>query len=382
MPGIAGIISCGPTGEEESQLGAMIQCMLHEPFYTSGRYVNQERGIFVGFVSIRGSFSDCMPVFNEKRTIVLFLTGECYVDDRVLSELRGQGHDVDGSNAGFLVHLYEERRDLFFRDLNGWFNGLLLDMEAGKAFLFNDRYGIRRIYYHETEAGFFFSSESKSLLKILPALRTLKKESVAEFLVYDAILEDKSYFPGVFTLPPASAWIFEKGRPKAERKGYLDVGRLESQVPLGQSEFEEEFIGLFRTILPRYFRGGRIGMSLTGGLDTRLIMAGLNPEAGRLPCYTFGGKYRNIFDVRLAPRVAEICGQDHRTLLLDDEAFLKDYPAHLARSIYVTDGIESVDKTDVIHFNTLAREVAPSECRGSTAARSSRMSWVSRTGRP
>ena len=56
----------------------------------------------------------------------------------------------------------------FLEKLNGWFSGVLLDLRAQKLVLFNDRYGVNRIYYHEDASGFYFSSEAKALLKILP----------------------------------------------------------------------------------------------------------------------------------------------------------------------------------------------------------------------
>ena len=45
-------------------------------------------------------------------------------------------------------------------------------------------------------------------------------------------------------------------------------------------------------------------MSLTGGLDTRMIMACRKPDPGSLPCYTFGSMFRENQDVRVARRVA------------------------------------------------------------------------------
>ncbi|OEU83886.1 MAG: hypothetical protein BA865_10360 [Desulfobacterales bacterium S5133MH4] len=93
-------------------------------------------------------------------------------------------------------------------------------------------------------------------------------------------------------------------------------------------------------ILPRYFAGGPVGIGLTGGLDTRLIMACRNPKPGELPCYTFGGSYRDIFDVRIAPKVAAACGQSHKALRLDDGLLLKEYPSQVEKTTYISDGLE------------------------------------------
>ena len=58
---------------------------------------------------------------------------------------------------------------------------------------------------------------------------------------------------------------------------------------------------VFSRNLPRYFDGGqRVGLSLTAGLDTRMIMAWHKPPQGSLPCYSFGGIFRESQDVLVA----------------------------------------------------------------------------------
>jgi asparagine synthase (glutamine-hydrolysing) len=362
MPGITGIISKQLKGNEEEKLNIMLNSMLHEPFYTHGTYINRELGFFIGYVSIEDSFSDCMPIYNEKKDLVLFLTGECYIDDNIINDLKHRGHDFNPVNASFLIHLYEEQGEDFFLNLNGWHNGILLDLKRARAVLFNDRYGIRRIYYHEDNDAFFFSSEAKFLLKAFPALRELNPRSIGEYLTYDCVLENRTYFSNIFLLPPCSTWEFAHGR--IDKKQYLDPATLENQPILSEYQFFEELANTFKRILPRYFSGKSIGMSLTGGLDTRSILACLNPSPGELPCYTFGGTYRDTLDVRIAPQVAKACNQTHQVLKLDDAKYLSEYPSHVERSIYISDGLESVDKADVIYFSKLARQVAPVRMTG------------------
>ena len=59
-----------------------------------------------------------------------------------------------------LVHLYEEEGDKFLEKLNGLFSGLLIDKRQKRAVLFNDRYGVERIYYYEVERQLLFRQRS------------------------------------------------------------------------------------------------------------------------------------------------------------------------------------------------------------------------------
>jgi asparagine synthase (glutamine-hydrolysing) len=362
MPGITGIITKQIAGNEKDKIDTMLQCMLHESFYTHGTFQSPENGFFLGFSAIENSFADCMPIFNEKKDIVLFLTGESYHDHSEIDALAQRGHSFNPQNASCLVHMYEEEGEELFKNLNGWFNGIILDMRNSKMILFNDRCGIRRIYFHEGNNIFAFSSEAKSLLKAFPELREISFKSVGEVLSRDCVLENRTYFPKINLLPPCSAWTFYNGHMK--KKVYFDMADAENQPTLSKEQFIEKLESTFIRILPRYFSNGAVGLGVTGGLDTRLILACLNPEPGQLPCYTFGGTYRDIFDLRFAPKVAAACGQTHTALRLDDEQLLKDYPFQVEKATYISDGLESTDKTDALYFNRMAREIAPVRMTG------------------
>jgi asparagine synthase (glutamine-hydrolysing) len=184
MPGIAGIISNISRDKYERDLGQMIDCMMHETFYSSGTYVNNQLGFYTGWVCHKGSFSDCMPVFNERKDLVLLFAGEHFADRELIHQLKRKGHTFDASNASYLIHLYEDDEEGFLQHLNGWFCGVLVDLRKPKVVLFNDRYGMQRIYYLEGKDAFFFSSEAKSLLKIRPELRKIDLESLGQFFAY------------------------------------------------------------------------------------------------------------------------------------------------------------------------------------------------------
>lgn len=362
MPGITGIITRHALGDEKEKVDLMLKCMLHESFYTHGTYQNQDNGFFIGFCALEQSFANCMPVINENKDIVLFLTGETYHDQTDINNLKQRGHIFNLGDASCLVHMYEEEGENLFKKLNGWFNGVILDLRIPKVILFNNRNGIRRLYYYENNDYFAFSSEAKSLLKVFPELREISFKSVGEVLTRDCVLGNRTYFPKINLLPPCSAWTFHKGA--IQKKIYFDAAELENQPILSKEQFVERLADTFTRILPRYFATGTVGLGITGGLDTRLIIACLNPKPGELPCYTWGGTYRDIFDVRIAPKVAAACRQKHTTFRLDDKKLLKEYPYQVEKVTDISDGLESIDKTDALYFNRMARDIAPVRMTG------------------
>lgn len=365
MPGITGIIAKRFGEEQKAALQRMVQCMEHEPFYVSGTHTDENLGVGVGWSGHKGTFSDCLPVWNERRDVGLFFTGEHFGDHQdELGALRVKGHQCDAPNASYLVHLYEEKGlDGFLEKLNGWFSGVLLDLREGKVVLFNDRYGLKRVYYHEETEAFYFASEAKSLLKVLPKLRQLDTASLGEFFSCGCALQNRSLFAGVSLLPGGSKWMFAHGQA-VKKASYFRPEMWEQQPALSGAEYAEKLKDTFARILPRYFSGEqRVAVSLTGGVDSRLIMAWTKRGAGSLPCYTFGGIYRDCVDVKVARQVAKLCGQPHQVIPVGRE-FLAEFPRLAEQTVYLTDGAMDVSGSPDLFVNRLARGIAPVRMTG------------------
>ena len=351
LPGITGIFGPGGPDDNTSSLQQMLQPMLHEDSYSSGTYLSRELGIFFGFVSANPSHPSAL-VWNAANNIGCFISGEPFIGS------------PDANDVGSpLISLYEELGLRALEKLNGWFSGLLVDLRHRQAVLFNDRYGLSRIYVHEQSGRLFFSSEAKSLLAVLPALRELDPRGLAEWFSCGCALGNRTLFRGISLLPPGSAWIFS-AEGAVEKQSYFSQSAWENQPPLSPSEFSEQLRQTFPQVLNRYTNGSRpVAMSLTGGLDGRMIMAWARPNRGELPCYTFNGSYRDCADVRIARKVAAVCGQPHQTISVGDE-FLAQFPVLAEQTVRITDGAMDVTGAAELYANRLARQIAPVRLTG------------------
>lgn len=363
MPGIAGILTRVLRGKYKEELSAMINCMMHEPFYVSGTFVDETIGMHAGWVSHPSSFADCMPVFNEKKDVALILSGENFFDGEVVNDLRRQGYDYGEFNPRYLLHMYEDETNEFLKQLNGWFSGLLLDRRENKVVLFNDRYGMGRIYYHECKDSFYFSSEAKSLLKINQELREIDLKSLGEMFACGCVLENRTLFRNIRTLPGGSAWTFINGNC-VKKESYFSPASWEERPVLGKDAFYKCLKEVVEKVLPRYFVAkDPIALSLTGGLDTRLIMAYRHDSHAPLPCYTFGGQRGDVLDVRIAREIASTHHQAHSVVRLDSK-FFSAFQDVAERSIYITDGALDVCGSHELYLNGLARQIAPIRLTG------------------
>src|SRR5580698_1912295 len=126
----------------------MVETLRHEPFYSTGTWINESLGVYLGWVARQNSFAEEMPVRNERGDVTLVFSGEDYREPDIARHVKERGHACREAGPSYLVHLYEEDSD-FLKNLNGRFQGVLADSTRGTATLFNDRFGLQRIYYHE-----------------------------------------------------------------------------------------------------------------------------------------------------------------------------------------------------------------------------------------
>jgi asparagine synthase (glutamine-hydrolysing) len=378
LPGLFGVITKRPPDEAKAEIDRMLDCVSYESFYTSGSFAMEPQGLYIGWAVQQGSFSECMPIIDSAHNRTMFFSGQNFPNEHLVGALRSGGHTPNFTHASYLLDAYDLNEAAFFSSLNGWFCGVIADVESGVVHLFNDRYGVGRLYIYEAPDGFYFASEAKALLRVRKELRRLDPQGMGEFFACDCALENRTLFSNLFLLPGGSLWTFQGG--SLTRKGsYFTPEEWENQEPLSRDCFLEEMDSTFARLLPRYSHFRKpTAISLTGGLDTRMIFAYLAGRPGEFPCYTFGGIGKDTFDVSIARSVAKACGQPHTTVKLGPE-FLADFPRYAERTVYISDGCHDVCGTHDVYFNAIAREISPARLTGkfgSEVLRRTRQLWA------
>jgi asparagine synthase (glutamine-hydrolysing) len=176
-------------------------------------------------------------------------------------------------------------------------------------------------------------------------------------------LQNRTLFRGIHLLPPASCWEI-KPDSDIKRRTYFESRQWEEQETLPAEAFYPELKNELASIIPSYLRADApVGMSLTGGLDSRIVMSWGGAEPGQLLCYSFCGPYRECADVVLGRRIAEICNQPHTTITVGPE-FFADFSDLAARSVYASDGLMDVSGAIEVYVNRKARQIAPIRVTG------------------
>ena len=148
--------------------------------------------------------------------------------------------------------------------------------------MFSDRYGRERIFLHNSGTRVFFASEAKAILAVAPRTRTFDPTGLAELLACGCTLGTQSLFCGIEILEGGTVLTLDGTR--MSRRRYFDPATLEHLAPVSANDFLEGFSDAFRSAVNVHARSTpRVGISLTGGLDSRMVMACLTPLRAACP---------------------------------------------------------------------------------------------------
>jgi asparagine synthase (glutamine-hydrolysing) len=329
----------------------------------SGSLVSEELGVYAGWTCHPGSYADRSPIASPQTGVTILFGGEHYASgdgpEMRLSRERGCPHD----RVSVLGPLYEEMGEEMLPLLNGFFHGLIVDERGQKAILFNDRFGMQRLYYHEEPDGILFASEAKAILAVRPALRSFDPVGLGEWMSCGCALENRSLYRGIQVLSGGTAWTWRPGGLQ-KRRLYFTPRSWEDQEPLSTEDFYSSLRAVFRRILPDYLQGPKtIGLSATGGLDTRMILANTGALRRSLHCYSFTGPYRECLDASIGRRLAQASGHPH-TLIRIGGDFFRRFPSLAEQVVLATDGNLEMSGAPNLYVNEIAGRISPVRLTG------------------
>lgn len=227
---------------------------------------------------------------------------------------------------------------------NGQFAGAVVDVAAGAVDLVCDRYGLHPLYWLHRDGLFAFASEAKALLAVPGVGPELDPEGLAAFLLLGEHFSDTTLLAGVKVAPAASLLRSSGAPPRVETWWHI---RYSGALARSQErEAAAEAGRLFRRAVERQTAGPeRIGVPLSGGLDSRICLAGV-PEGRRRAVTTFTWGDRGCFDRTFARDTARRCGVRH----LDYDYRYEALVSGAARGAWITDGVAGATDFHILSY--------------------------------
>jgi asparagine synthase (glutamine-hydrolysing) len=254
----------------------------------------------------------------------VWLDGEFYNRDQICQSL---GSDAC-SDPQLLVELFRANRKdetfRFLRQINGIYSAVLYDVERRLLYLITDRYGLCHMYWTEQGGRLAWASEYKAFLA-LPAFQPeIDRRTVTDYFEMGHCLEDRTWFEGVQVLSPGSVLVCDLPQGVQRKVRYWGWDQIQPMSgATDEGEVVEEAGRLFRQAVARACAvGGRVGVHLSGGLDSRALLAAIPERDEPIHTVTFG--QRGCDDIRFAQQAAKVRGAIHHVAEMNAANWLDD----------------------------------------------------------
>jgi asparagine synthase (glutamine-hydrolysing) len=225
----------------------------------------------------------------------------------------------------------------FVEHLEGEFCVALVDPDQQRLCVATDPIGNYPIYWRVDHDGGIFSSDLSALLKATPAAGHLNLRAVADYLTIGAVLGNKTLVEGVYALDPGTILVYDIRLATAALRPYVGLQTFFQNKVTDKRRYLEALQAEFERAVARATRAARpVGLSLSGGLDSRAILGAIGADAKRLRTYTLG--VEGCADQVIAADLAAIAGTRHEFFRLDS-AYLRDFLPNMARMVSITDGM-------------------------------------------
>ncbi|MFL6449621.1 MAG: asparagine synthase (glutamine-hydrolyzing) [Bryobacteraceae bacterium] len=338
MCGICGQFNFGDSAPVlRDNLELMTRSLVHRGPDDEGYYLSGPLGLGFRRLSIIDLERGHQPMSDQEDSVWVVFNGEIYNFLELRRELEGFGHVFrTACDTEVIIHGYKQWGDELLNRLNGMFGLAIWDVQRRRLIVARDPFGIKLVYYKVDTGKLYFGSEMRPILALTGGRSQIDPNSVSLFLRYRYTPSPHTIHKDVHKLAPGTMLICENGVCNI-RRWYKYEPKPFSPMKSAANACEE-LIDVYKRAIKRHLLSDvPVGLLLSGGLDSGLLLALMNLYGSSWSTYTVG--YGSTFsddELADAAETAAWFSSRHTSVLLDQRSFHDSLPgivAHLEEPI-------------------------------------------------
>jgi asparagine synthase (glutamine-hydrolysing) len=312
---------------EPDTIRRMTESIRHRGPDDEGYLISGRLGFGFRRLSIIDLAGGHQPMSNAEETVWVIFNGEIYNFKELRAELEKRGHHFrTRSDTEVIIHGYKEWGTEVLNHLNGMFGLAIWDVNEERLVVARDAMGIKLIYYRIANGQLTFGSEIRAVLAAENSKPEVDPVAINLFLRFRYTPSPLTIFDGIRKLAPGTMLIVEDGQYREERwYSYTPIPFSSSKE---DAEATRELLELYRAAVRRHLLSDvPVGILLSGGLDSSLLLALMNEQGGPWPAYTIGyGETFRDDELTDAAETASLLGARHVMVRLDRAEFERSLP--------------------------------------------------------
>jgi asparagine synthase (glutamine-hydrolysing) len=307
---------------EADTIRHMTDTIRHRGPDDEGYLVNGALGFGFRRLSIIDLAGGHQPMSDANETVWVMLNGEIYNFKELRAELEQLGHQFrTRSDTEAIIHGYKEWGTDVLNRLNGMFGLAIWDVAKKRLVVARDAMGIKLIYYRIADGQLTFGSEIRPVMAANDCSADLDPAALSLFLRFRYTPSPLTLVKDVHKLAPGTLLIVENGECRVER--WYNYKPVPFETEKEEEEATDTLEELYRGAVQRHLLSDvPVGILLSGGLDSGLLLALMNEHGASWPAYTIGyGETFEDDELADAAETARLLGARHITVKLDQSEF-------------------------------------------------------------
>lgn len=309
----------------------MTRSIVHRGPDDEGYYTSGPLGFGFRRLSIIDLAGGHQPMSDREESVWVVFNGEIYNFAELRRELEGFGHIFrTNSDTEVIIHGYKQWGDEVLNRLNGMFGLAIWDVRKKRLVLARDAFGIKLIYYRIDGGRLYFGSEMRAVRATMPGKAEIDPVSLNLFLRNRFTPSPYTILKGVRKLASGTKLVVESGSYQVTR--WYRFKPVPFVPTKSLDEAKEELLEIYKAAVRRQLISDvPVGLLLSGGLDSGLLLALMNHNGSSWPTYTVG--YGASFpddELADAAETARILGAKHTSVMITRSVFEEALPQIVA----------------------------------------------------
>jgi asparagine synthase (glutamine-hydrolysing) len=334
MSGICGIVSVDVNQDH----GGVLEQMLRATNLSMHLRTQSWSAFGVAMGQLTASFSDstCRSVDGGAPGSFAAVAGRILNLDELVSQLPDRnGRGILPSQGEFLEAGLRAQGAGFLRKVRGSFAAALWNETQRKLTLVSDAFGSQPLYVADLGERIAFGSSLSAVVSAAGLGNEIDPVGLSQFFTFGQYLEDNTSHSAIRVLPAATVFSWSPCQQRAHEEVYWQPGSAAVSYRSTSDALEQVDLSFAESVRRASSGSGKLGLSLSGGLDSRTILAAIDHRSVSLQsvCSAIEGS----IDQRCATEIARLVGCRHYGHCLDRD-FLASFGHHLRNMVRLTDG--------------------------------------------
>jgi len=306
---------------------AMTRSITHRGPDDEGYFIAGPLGFGFRRLSIIDLSGGHQPMSDPEESVWVVFNGEIYNFHELKRELESFGHVFrTKSDTEVIIHGYKQWGDEVLNRLNGMFGLAIWDVRKKRLVVARDPFGIKLIYWRVDRGRLYFGSEMRPVRAAMEEKAEIDPTSLNLFLRNRFTPSPYTILKGVHKLAPGTKITVQDGAFEVSRwYRFKPVPFSPAKSP---KEAQEELLEIYKAAVKRQLISDvPVGLLLSGGLDSGLLLALMNLNGSSWPTYTvgYGSSYADD-ELADAAETAQILGAKHSGVTITKSIFQEALP--------------------------------------------------------